>query len=812
VALLAVACSLVLGIQGLQLQQARTTARVAAAPAPAAGFVPVQGRLLDTRSTSALTSRSWRTVHVAGRAGIPSSGVSAVQLSVSAVAPATVGNVYLSRDVAPPQAQLVLDYGYDSGSFTNTAIVGLTPSGDIQVMATTGIDVVIDVQGYYASGAAAAGYVPIAPVRVYNTNAGQAPRPAGSTTTIPIGQGAGVPAGAAAVFANVTISDFASASGYATAYASDAVRPTAALNYPLGAATSFGTTVPLGGDGSIKLYVSAGPVDVIVDVVGYFTDRAAGGTFTPAQGRVATKVLVAPKDTVQVQVAGVSGVPDAGAGVAAVAMDVQTSQAAASWGSLIVWASGSARPNTTSVDLTEAAVVSNFVTSAVGADDMVDVFNGSADPVYVWVDLEGWYGPAADATLVQGTITGTSPVAGADVTLTAWPSTRTLAAQAEGDTVPTLALDATTSDSSGDYTLSADLSRLPAAYVEDGGAVSLQVDVAAAGVSQTYNLSAAVPGSVAAAAADDVAVAGAPDRLDFDLANSTVTDAARDAVAVSNDDDPAAAMPVDFSPTFTTPSAAATDTGPSVSDNPASLPPPPGPNYPCGYWTKVGTYLNRPEHFMDAYAWTGAPATVVETSTSSHSLGIDVSLNGKAWSLAGSVSADTRESNESGRTVSAGTRMYNGVNYLKYSQLCRYHDRAGKVHWYTDSEMRPGGFFDLTEGQFERPVADPDFAYCDVVYPGDRKTKSRGTNVTYSSGVSIVGVVSTSAHASFAQDTSITWNITAKSLFCGSTSAGPLRAPQADVRAYGQTGPGRCGSSGDAAVDEPVGTDDVTNC
>jgi hypothetical protein len=156
--------------------------------------------------------------------------------------------------------------------------------------------------------------------------------------------------------------------------------------------------------------------------------------------------------------------------------------------------------------------------------------------------------------------------------------------------------------------------------------------------------------------------------------------------------------------------------------------------------------------------------------------------------------------------------MYNGVNYLKYSQLCRYHDRAGKVHWYTDSEMRPGGFFDLTEGQFERPVADPDFAYCDVVYPGDRKTKSRGTNVTYSSGVSIVGVVSTSAHASFAQDTSITWNITAKSLFCGSTSAGPLRAPQADVRAYGQTGPGRCGSSGDAAVDEPVGTDDVTNC
>jgi hypothetical protein len=270
-------------------------------------------------------------------------------------------------------------------------------------------------------------------------------------------------------------------------------------------------------------------------------------------------------------------------------------------------------------------------------------------------------------------------------------------------------------------------------------------------------------------------------------------------------DDDAALAPMGSVATYPTPTSAATDGVPTATDNPDSLPPPPGPDFPCGFWTKVASYYNRPEHFLDAYAWSGAPATVVETTTATHELGVETNYGGRGWSLSGSITMDTHETNESGRTVYAGTKMYNGVNYSRYSQLCRYHDRSGAVHWYTNSELRPHGFFDLTEGQFEKPATDPGWTACSIVYPGDRKKKIKGSNVTYSAGISILGTVNTSSHASFASDMSIEWNVRAKSVYCGSTSDGPARSPRASVRGFSQTGPGRCGvpADGDPYGDTP---------
>ncbi|MCA1835561.1 MAG: hypothetical protein LC721_04180, partial [Actinobacteria bacterium] len=63
--------------------------------------------------------------------------------------------------------------------------------------------------------------------------------------------------------------------GYLTAWPSDAPRPnTSQLNYGAGQAVANAAMVKLAADGTISLYASGGPVDLIVDVAGYYQPTA----------------------------------------------------------------------------------------------------------------------------------------------------------------------------------------------------------------------------------------------------------------------------------------------------------------------------------------------------------------------------------------------------------------------------------------------------------------------------------------------------------------------------------------------------------
>jgi hypothetical protein len=101
--------------------------------------------------------------------------------------------------------------------------------------------------------------------------------PKGSVTFAVDGQG-GVPASnVSAVVANVTAVTPA-ASGYLTAYAGGATRPTAStLNYAPGQTRANLVTVKVGAAGDLTVYNgSTGAVDIVVDVSGYYL----GGTPT----------------------------------------------------------------------------------------------------------------------------------------------------------------------------------------------------------------------------------------------------------------------------------------------------------------------------------------------------------------------------------------------------------------------------------------------------------------------------------------------------------------------------------------------------
>ena len=178
-------------------------------------FIPLQGRLMNTITgvggyTTPMADLTYRDLTVNGQAGLPSSGISAVQLTMTAVNPESVGFGYLvPSDVAETPPVLVYGSGPNPGTVSNTAIVAVGPDGKIKVMTTGMVDVIVDVQGYYTAGnVAAGGFVPIDGRRVADTRDGtgvtKAKLVAGSTTTIQI-TGNAVSSYASAAFLNLTV-------------------------------------------------------------------------------------------------------------------------------------------------------------------------------------------------------------------------------------------------------------------------------------------------------------------------------------------------------------------------------------------------------------------------------------------------------------------------------------------------------------------------------------------------------------------------------------------------------------------------------
>jgi hypothetical protein len=172
----------------------------------------------------------------------------------------------------------------------NRVIVPVGKSGEVSVYNQAGSsDVIVDVGGWYTDtsnvSATGAKFFALPPSRICDT------RPAGSfvsanqcngngTSTGTLGTGGsltvqvtgegGVPGGAVAVVANVTVTNTTKPS-YLTAWPDLTTQPTASdLNWVGGVTVPNLVVVKLGTDGAIDVYNSSGSTDVIVDVEGYY--------------------------------------------------------------------------------------------------------------------------------------------------------------------------------------------------------------------------------------------------------------------------------------------------------------------------------------------------------------------------------------------------------------------------------------------------------------------------------------------------------------------------------------------------------------
>lgn len=132
------------------------------------------------------------------------------------------------------------------------------------------MNVIADVLGYFAPGAGG-GFTGVTPVRVLDTRIGvgalQAKLGSGKALTLTV---PGLPAGTTAVALNVTITG-PTAAGDLIVYPGGQPLPLASnLNYVAGQTLPNMVLVPLGPGNTVTFNNSAGTVNVIDDLLGYY--------------------------------------------------------------------------------------------------------------------------------------------------------------------------------------------------------------------------------------------------------------------------------------------------------------------------------------------------------------------------------------------------------------------------------------------------------------------------------------------------------------------------------------------------------------
>jgi hypothetical protein len=216
------------------------------------------------------------TLQVSGRGGLPTSGISAVVLNVTAVDPTSEGWVQVGPTpvVVGASSNLNTTPGVTAA---NLVVVPLSSSGTVDLYSTTGGDLLADVFGYFSDSSVGVGtaglFVPVVPQRGLDTRGTTQGRGVGSGVAVMVDLADKLPA-VSAFAGNLTATN-ASPGGYLqigpfplrinthsnlnTAYAGQTV------------ANAVVTPMNRFGDQRIVQVYSFGNADILLDITGYFT-------------------------------------------------------------------------------------------------------------------------------------------------------------------------------------------------------------------------------------------------------------------------------------------------------------------------------------------------------------------------------------------------------------------------------------------------------------------------------------------------------------------------------------------------------------
>lgn len=368
-------------------------------PSEPGAMVPVSPfRALDTRNSTSVAADSEVSFQVGGVSGIPSN-VSAVVMNLTVTEPQSFGFItaYASGAKRPNASNVNF---VAAQTVPNAVTVAVGNDGKVTLFNRSAgrTQLIADVSGYYLAGTpeVAGAFAPIAPTRMLDTRKTNPVR-GDTAVSFRVGGVSGIPADAAAVVFNLTVTEPKSF-GFITAYASGSARPnTSNLNFDSGRTIPNSVTVPVGKDGMVTLFNrSSGSTQLIADASGYFLAGKATspGTFVPVNP---TRMLdtrkaraVSGQSAVSFQAGGVSWIP---AGASAVVFNLTATQTK-SYGFVTAYASGAIKPNASNINYAYGQTVANSVTVPVGVDGKVTVFNDSsfsAGDVQLIADVSGYY-------------------------------------------------------------------------------------------------------------------------------------------------------------------------------------------------------------------------------------------------------------------------------------------------------------------------------------------------------------------------------------------------------------------------------------
>jgi len=303
----------------------------------------------------------------------------------------------------------VSNLNYSTGrTVPNAIIVPVGSDGSIDLYnggAEAGrIDLIADVTGFFRQ-ALASGYTALSPDRLLDTRTGAgtggavAKVPADKSITLSIAgaDGGSLPAsGITAVALNVTATN-TSGIGFISAYPDgEGVPNVSNLNYVAGQTVANAVIVPVAADGKIDLLnggATAGNVDLIADVTGYFSGTGASAYVPVTPTRILdTRSTSALAPNGEVVVAPDSYLPAGTADATGFVVNTTVTQPNGN-GFICVFPDGSAVPNVSTLNYTPNLTIANLTLATPGADQKVDFFNGGAGAgaTELIVDLFGYF-------------------------------------------------------------------------------------------------------------------------------------------------------------------------------------------------------------------------------------------------------------------------------------------------------------------------------------------------------------------------------------------------------------------------------------
>lgn len=258
------------------------------------GFAPVgPARVLDTRpgeSPTALRAgavpkakvggTNVLQVQVADLAGLtPPSGVAAVSLNVTAIGASVPGFLTVYPCGVRPAVSNV-NFGsaaLNADVVANAVVAPVSTTGTICIFASTPIDVVVDINGWFVANA---GFAAVGPARLADSRVRESPNALRvvpkvrisptNIAVIDVGGLAGLTpaAGISAVSLNVTATN-ADVSGFVTVFPCGAIRSVSNVNFTAQETVANATISPVSSSGQICIFAST-PTDVVVDINGWF--------------------------------------------------------------------------------------------------------------------------------------------------------------------------------------------------------------------------------------------------------------------------------------------------------------------------------------------------------------------------------------------------------------------------------------------------------------------------------------------------------------------------------------------------------------